>query len=182
MVKRKQISKKARFEVFKRDNFTCAYCGNIPPSVILEIDHIEPVSKGGDNDINNLITSCFDCNRGKSNIVSDKIVPALSENLEILKQKEEQLHEYRKFIRAIKRRKTRDIKKVSVIFNDNFPGNELTTHFKKRSVGMFLDKLPLHDVEGAMEKAGYTINDPGDAAKYFCEICWNKIKGDKGDQ
>jgi 5-methylcytosine-specific restriction endonuclease McrA len=54
---RKQISKKLRFEVFKRDSFKCQYCGNSAPDVILHVDHIEPISKGGDNSILNLITS-----------------------------------------------------------------------------------------------------------------------------
>lgn len=53
------ISKKIRFEVFKRDNFTCQYCGKNPPNIVLEIDHINPISKNGDDNINNLITSCF---------------------------------------------------------------------------------------------------------------------------
>ncbi len=76
---RKSISKKIRFEVFKRDSFTCQYCGKTAPNVVLEVDHIEPVSKGGTNDILNLVTSCFDCNRGKS----DK---KLSEHNELDKQ------------------------------------------------------------------------------------------------
>jgi 5-methylcytosine-specific restriction endonuclease McrA len=57
------VSKKTRFDVFKRDFFTCQYCGLTPPAAVLEIDHIHPVSKGGKNGIDNLITSCFDCNR-----------------------------------------------------------------------------------------------------------------------
>lgn len=66
--KRQPLSKKIRFEVFKRDKFTCAYCGRKAPDVILEVDHIIPVAKGGDNNITNLITSCIDCNRGKRDI------------------------------------------------------------------------------------------------------------------
>ena len=64
-MKRKSLSKKTRFEVFKRDGFICQYCGNSPPAVILEIDHIKPFKAGGSNEIDNLLTSCFDCNRGK---------------------------------------------------------------------------------------------------------------------
>ena len=67
-MERKNISKKLRFEVYKRDNFTCQYCGRKAPDIVLNIDHIVPVSKGGTNEILNLITSCFDCNNGKSNI------------------------------------------------------------------------------------------------------------------
>lgn len=63
---RKAISKKARFEVFKRDSFTCQYCGKKAPEVILNADHIKPVAQGGTNDIVNLITACVDCNSGKS--------------------------------------------------------------------------------------------------------------------
>ena len=176
MPKRKQLSKKVRFEVFKRDDFTCQYCGSVPPSVVLEIDHVTPVSKGGDNDINNLVTSCFDCNRGKTNIELDRITPALSENLEVLKAKEEQLREYRKFISNIKRRKTRDINKISAIFEDGFPERELTSKFKRISVSRFLDKLPLHEVEDAMTKAIDIIPNSSDAVSYFCGICWNKIR------
>ena len=65
MAERKSLSKKIRFEVFKRDHFTCQYCGRMAPDVILEVDHMHPVAEGGDDDIINLITSCRDCNRGK---------------------------------------------------------------------------------------------------------------------
>lgn len=63
--KRKPISQTARFEVFKRDAFTCQYCGKKSPDVILHVDHIRPVADGGENDIMNLITSCAECNGGK---------------------------------------------------------------------------------------------------------------------
>ena len=62
---RKALPKKIRFEVFKRDKFTCQYCGRMSPDVILEVDHIKPVAEGGENDLLNLVTSCRDCNRGK---------------------------------------------------------------------------------------------------------------------
>lgn len=65
MAERKQLSKKLRFEVFKRDGFTCQYCGRTSPDVVLEVDHIKPVASGGKNDMLNLVTACFDCNRGK---------------------------------------------------------------------------------------------------------------------
>ena len=65
MAKRRAIPKKVRFEVFKRDRFTCTYCGRKAPDVILEVDHIVPVAEGGKDDILNLTTSCRDCNRGK---------------------------------------------------------------------------------------------------------------------
>lgn len=65
MGKRKSISKKLRFEVFKRDSFTCQYCGKSAPSIILHVDHIKPVAENGETNLLNLITSCVDCNLGK---------------------------------------------------------------------------------------------------------------------
>jgi len=59
------LSNKLRFNVLKRDNFTCQYCGRKPPEVILEVDHIIPISDGGETSLDNLITSCRECNRGK---------------------------------------------------------------------------------------------------------------------
>jgi hypothetical protein len=74
------ISPRKRFLVFKRDNFTCQYCGKKSPDVTLEPDHIIPRMRGGTNDLENLITACYNCNRGKSDIsvientMRDKIV------------------------------------------------------------------------------------------------------------
>lgn len=60
-----EVKISTRFEVFKRDLFTCRYCGRRAPDVILEVDHVHPRSQGGDDELLNLVTSCWDCNRGK---------------------------------------------------------------------------------------------------------------------
>jgi 5-methylcytosine-specific restriction endonuclease McrA len=64
-------SLRLRFQVLKRDNFSCVKCGASPAkdqNVILHIDHIKPWSNGGKTEISNLQTLCQDCNLGKSNI------------------------------------------------------------------------------------------------------------------
>lgn len=65
-MKRKAISLKVRFEVFKRDKFTCQYCGARAPHARLEIDHRVPVCDGGGDEIDNLTAACQPCNAGKS--------------------------------------------------------------------------------------------------------------------
>ncbi len=65
MAQRKPLSKTVRFEVFKRDKFTCQYCGAKAPEAVLHCDHIKPVAEGGENDIMNLLTACASCNGGK---------------------------------------------------------------------------------------------------------------------
>lgn len=64
----KRASKRTRYLVLKRDNFTCQNCGGKAPQVQLEVDHVTPRSKGGDDSLRNLTTLCSDCNRGKSNL------------------------------------------------------------------------------------------------------------------
>lgn len=104
MSKRKNLSKKVRFEIFKRDAFTCQYCGQSAPKVILEVDHIIPVSKGGDNDLTNLITSCRDCNRGKSDkeLSDDSVVVKQQRELEALQERQNQLEMMVEWRRGLK--------------------------------------------------------------------------------
>lgn len=87
------VSKRKRFEVFKRDSFTCQYCGQKAPDVVLEADHIEPRSKGGKDDILNLVTCCFECNRGKGAVrLDDKaVVERRRAQLEELQARREQI-------------------------------------------------------------------------------------------
>ena len=67
------MTKKLREFIKKRDNFTCCKCGNSTnkePNLLLEIDHIIPVAKGGCTVEDNLQTLCWKCNRSKG----DKII------------------------------------------------------------------------------------------------------------
>lgn len=67
------MTKKLREHIKERDNYTCCQCGNsthIEPNLLLEIDHILPVAKGGITEESNLQTLCWKCNRTKS----DKIL------------------------------------------------------------------------------------------------------------
>lgn len=171
------ISKVVRFEVFKRDGFRCAYCGKEPPQVVLEIDHIEPKSKGGEDEINNLITACFDCNRGKSNVLLSRIPNKIEENYEILKEKEDQLKAHRLLLKKIKNRVNKDINEVNQIFTENYPGYGFTTSFIESTLKRFLQKLSKADIVESLWIAVRKIPDDRDCAvKYFCGICWNKIK------
>jgi hypothetical protein len=58
-------SARTRFDVMKRDKFTCQYCGRRAPEVVLVVDHVVPRCAGGDSSMANLVTSCRDCNQGK---------------------------------------------------------------------------------------------------------------------
>lgn len=54
----------------ERDGYTCRYCSvslMAEPHLLLEVDHIVPLSKGGLSTVDNLQTLCWRCNRSKSN-------------------------------------------------------------------------------------------------------------------
>src|SRR5690349_20802821 len=71
-----------RNSIKARDNHTCRYCSvslAAEPHLLLEVDHIIPVSKGGLSTPDNLQTLCWRCNRTKSNKApSAGPVPAVS--------------------------------------------------------------------------------------------------------
>lgn len=74
------ISKRTRFEVLRRDEHTCQYCGARAPEVTLHIDHVEPVALGGSDRPDNLLTACSACNSGKGSIAPDApLVSGLSD-------------------------------------------------------------------------------------------------------
>lgn len=103
---RKSLGKKIRFEVFKRDAFTCQYCGRKAPEVVLRADHIKPVCAGGEDDILNLITACFDCNAGKGPLELDdnSIIEKQRQQLEDLNERRIQLEmmlEWREHMRGL---------------------------------------------------------------------------------
>jgi 5-methylcytosine-specific restriction endonuclease McrA len=53
--------------VYERDNNTCGYCGKQISGNERTIDHVQPTSKGGSHDFNNVVTCCLSCNRKKAN-------------------------------------------------------------------------------------------------------------------
>ena len=68
------MTKKLRDLIKRRDNFTCCNCGNstyVEPNLLLEIDHIIPVAKGGRTVEENLQTLCWKCNRAKGAKITD---------------------------------------------------------------------------------------------------------------
>lgn len=60
------VTKRLRYEILKRDIFTCRYCGASAPEAKLTVDHVLPTALGGSDDPHNLVAACHDCNAGKT--------------------------------------------------------------------------------------------------------------------
>lgn len=57
----------SRRNLYRRDGFTCQYCGSQPGTELLSIDHVIPRSRGGRSTWENCVLSCLDCNKRKAN-------------------------------------------------------------------------------------------------------------------
>lgn len=55
-----------RLKIYERDNYHCAYCGKQLTRFTATLDHIKPMSAGGDNGAENLKTACLQCNSRKT--------------------------------------------------------------------------------------------------------------------
>lgn len=174
------MSKKIRFEVFKRDSFTCQYCGRMAPDVVLNVDHIQPVANGGTNEITNLVTSCFDCNSGKSNreLSDDSIVKKQQRQLAELNDRREQLEmmlEWRNSMNEIKENQIE-------AFDERL--QYLTEHCLnangKKNISKLLIKFSIINLLEALDCAfeQYAkFDEDGDITQESVNVMFNKIPG-----
>ena len=170
------ISKRVRFEVFKRDAFTCQYCGATPPKVILHLDHIHPVSLGGANDGDNLVTSCQACNLGKSDVPLSSVPKTLEDRAVEVAEREEQIRGYNEVLRARAERIEDECWQVARILERD---PELRSYGRADllSIKRFIERLPLQDVLDAAEVTNANWPQSGGRHfRYFCGVCWNKIR------
>ena len=66
-----------RGHIMRRDNYTCQKCGlsiKDEPNLLLEIDHIIPLSKNGLTTEDNLQTLCWRCNRTKGSKIEKEVI------------------------------------------------------------------------------------------------------------
>ncbi len=176
---RKALSKAVRFEVFKRDGFACQYCGAHPPKALLHVDHIKPVSLGGLNSIDNLITACADCNLGKAARPLSEKPKSLAEKAEEATEREAQIAGYAELREAIRQRIENDAWQVAEFFEPGCSEAGFSRQ-KLNSLRTFVDRMGLHDTLEAAQIAMSKRLKRADTWRYFCGICWNCIRRNAG--
>lgn len=180
------LSKRVRFEVFKRDMFTCMYCGRRPPEVVLEVDHVHPKAKGGTDDLDNLVTSYWDCNRGKAAKGLGDAVPAVDElgRLAAIQEASERaalLSQQNRASTAFLEAQANAIETVQVMWRE-IGGTD--AWFQEASVKRFLRSLGVAEIIDAIEATGawwtrYEWKTQDNAWRYFCGACWGMIREKK---
>lgn len=180
MSSRKSLSKKIRFEVFKRDSFTCQYCGEKAPDVLLEVDHIKPVAQGGTDDILNLIASCFDCNRGKSDreLSDNTVIQKQRDQLEALQERKEQIEMMFEWQKALMGLDDAVVTQLSDYWSEIVPGYSLNGNGLK-SLKNLHKKYEIDEIMRAMKIASeqYLIFDDDSPTSESVELAWSKISG-----
>jgi len=177
------VSKRLRFEILKRDNHACRYCGGRAPDVTLTIDHVVPVALGGRDQPDNLVAACKDCNAGKSSVPADaSLVANVAQDAIRWGRAIEQAAASMAMAteERLKRKKT---------FADSWDGFTFTTWKGEeytaprdgdwdRSLDMFRDLgLSTIDIADAVAAAMYAPRVRVDEKwRYFCGICWGKIR------
>lgn len=181
MKQRKSISTRTRFEIFKRDSFKCLYCGKSAPSVMLHVDHVLPVAKGGANDPANLVTACQDCNLGKSDVLLSKAPASLKETERREREKFAQLKAYNEWLFEKRNQQDRWLQQISdywLTLDGNDPGKFRLGPSRELMVSRFLTLLPAEEIIDALAVT-YSktwIRKEPDKIRYLAGVCWNKIK------
>jgi HNH endonuclease len=174
--KRKQLSKKQRFELFKRDGFTCQYCGAHPPGVVLVLDHIVPFAEGGACDDDNLVTACEACNQGKAARGLSQVPASLADKAAEVAEREAQLRGFHEVMEARRDRIEADAWEVADIFIDGFRKDGIRKDWLQ-SIRYFNEQMGKFEVMNAMEIAVSRKHSERQCFMYFCGICWNRIRG-----
>jgi hypothetical protein len=180
-MERQSVSKKLRFDVFKRDGFTCQYCGTHPSeTVVLEIDHVRPVADGGGSEIDNLVTACFACNRGKGADLLTSVPQSIEDKAAIVQEREAQVRAYYEILQAKKDRLDDELWTIACIYMERFRDSDILRS-RLSSIRMFLGQLDFYEVQEAMEIATDKHYSRTKAFSYFCGVCWRKIKRARGE-
>ena len=193
------LSKKTRFDVFKRDLFTCQYCGRRPPEVVLEVDHVIPRNEGGSDEPDNLTTSCFDCNRGKGHRSLGDTLPVMDEmqRFEAIQEMQERavmLKKQTEAAKAVHYAERDAIHDISCHWDNTMEvDGDDEYQFEKKAVQSFLRAgLSVVRIFEAVDRtktkfsskqfeSGWWNNSPYQRWKYFCGCCWGMIREDSED-
>lgn len=178
--KRKSLSKKVRFEVFKRDGFACQYCGRAAPDAILHVDHIEPVAEGGGDEITNLISACDSCNLGKgaTPLSDDSAAAKQRKQMQELQARREMIEMMAQWRRELDSLKEQEIQQAIDYFRE-LSGWGLSEH----GIGRFRDHVRKFGFSELLEAISIACDqyikrdEEGRASKETVELALKKIGG-----
>lgn len=160
------VSKRTRYEVFLRDDFTCQYCR--ATDIRLTVDHVVPVALGGSDKPDNLVTACADCNAGKASSTpsnatvaqvaddAERWASALRKAADVLAAEQAVLDEYK------------------TVFIDNWPAY-LPSDWETSIESLFKAGLPEDMLREAASIATCARGIQTSRFRYFCGVAWKRV-------
>jgi 5-methylcytosine-specific restriction endonuclease McrA len=147
------IPKSIRFDVFKRDLFTCQYCGRQVPQVLLDIDYLIPQAEGGTAVPNNLVTACVDCKKDNGVVPLNigKIKNTRKQKIIAIQEKKLQIEEYEKFILDKKQREKQEIDEINSYWTELCDGEYSLNENGLETIKKFLAKMTSSEIKEAIE-------------------------------
>lgn len=171
------VSRRLRYEILRRDDHACRYCGGRAPDVPLTVDHVLPIALGGSDDPSNLAAACRDCNAGKSSVAPDSpIVANVSDDAirwlramalaaQMQAQDRDQLDAYIARIDEMWRQ--------SIRHDQHYPR---PADWRDSAQRLYEQGLELEVVKYAIDVTSRQERVPfGRLWNYFCGICWRRL-------
>jgi len=166
------VTKRTRFEVLRRDNYTCRYCKSTDNP--LTVDHVTPVALGGSDDFSNLVAACRDCNYGKgsSSLGPDAVAPLSDEQI--------RYERARAIVVARMEEEARERYEERQMFLDAWMAHagdcELPDDWKSGVTTWLGRGLSIYRLVEAVEIAGSKTHIPRRAVyAYMAKIAWNWV-------
>ena len=165
------VSKRTRFEVLRRDDYTCRYCGQSAPDVKLTVDHVMPKALGGTDAPSNLVAACVDCNAGKASSAPDAATVA-DVHAEALRWAERTRQAYAVLVEDVHR-----ADEYVEEFREAWTDSEIERGWQASIARFYRMGVPIELVVDAARRAlSNTKVAPGVARfKYMCGIIWNQV-------
>lgn len=170
------IPRRLRFEILRRDGYTCRYCGAKAPDASLTVDHVIPTALGGGDEPSNLVTACADCNSGKASTSPDEHVVEDVDAAALL---------FAKAMEKAAELRRKDVADVHTLVEHfqhlwnqwSFTGSGEQVPIGsawRTSVASFIERgLSIEDLNEKIRVAMESHAD--DTWRYFCGCCWREL-------
>lgn len=77
MTERRRLTKAERQEVYGKMGGHCAYCGEEITLKAMQADHVDPLRRGGADEVKNMLPACRSCNHYKHSLTIEGLRDAL---------------------------------------------------------------------------------------------------------
>lgn len=142
--------------------------------MILHIDHIIPVSKGGQDEIENLLTACADCNLGKATRIVGESPLRSRKNEEELQERFDQLKAFYHLQKKMASLKEESVDDIDDYWNEVWPQMRFTPTGRS-SIKVFLKIFTPDEIKDAID-ISLRMKDAGSAFKYMCGVLHKRRK------